>query len=126
MNFISALVYSVISSIIISLPLKIIEKLFTIDNICTKFLGYLLFSSILLVCFYVSFTIAALVGIDKANEWAFNYLTSFSLDFFILNPLLGYILVSLYYFSEKKSNFIEIIINKLLKNKIQSAKNDEI
>jgi hypothetical protein len=33
---------------------------------------------------FISLTIAALMGYEAANSWVFNYLTSFSLDFFIV------------------------------------------
>jgi hypothetical protein len=125
MNSLMALAYSIVSSLVIIIPVKIIEKIFSCESSCLKFFGYLIFSSILLVCYYVSFTIAALIGVEKANEWAVNYSTSFSLDFFVFNPLTGYFLVSLYYFTEQKSNCCSTALNKILKKVIDSAKLDE-
>lgn len=75
---------------------------------------------------YVCLTISALMGISESNRWAFNYFSSFSLDFFMINPIVNFIKVSLYEFSIKSTTFIAKIIYKLLKNQIENALKDEI
>jgi hypothetical protein len=66
------------------------------------------------------------MGISESNRWAFNYFSSFSLDFFMINPIVNFIKVSLYEFSIKSTTFIAKIIHKLLKNQIENALKDEI
>jgi hypothetical protein len=73
-------------------------------------LAYLIFSSAISACIYASLTLAALMGVEAANFWAFNYFTSFSLDFFLLNPLSNYIKVFFYYLSMKSTNLLAKII----------------
>jgi hypothetical protein len=51
-------------------------------------------------------TLAALMGVEAANLWAFNYFTSFSLDFFLVAPLTNYFKVSLYFFSITSTNLL--------------------
>jgi energy-converting hydrogenase Eha subunit A len=95
----TAILFSIISSIILGLPLIILETLFQIPSTVCKVFAYMIFSAGLILSFYISITLAALLGIDKANFWAFNYFTSFILDFFFINHISNYFKVSLYYIS---------------------------
>jgi hypothetical protein len=61
------------------------------------------------------------MGIDEANSWAFNYFTSFSLDFFFVSPLSNYFKVSLYYFSLSSTNILAKIIIFALKKSVENA-----
>jgi hypothetical protein len=106
----TAIIFSLVSAIIMGIPLGIIEKLFSIKYCVFKLLGYIIFAGALLICIYSSLTIAALMGVSKANQWAFNYFSSFSIDFFMFNPGFNYAKISLYYCSLKSSNFIAKII----------------
>jgi hypothetical protein len=81
------------------IPLGIIEKLFTVKYCAFKLFGYLIFSTALLVCIYSSLTIAALMGVTESNQWAFNYFSSFSLEFFMINPIFNYFKISIYFMS---------------------------
>jgi hypothetical protein len=104
MNLYTAIAFSVFSSVTLVIPLTLLEKLFSLDNKCFKLAAYLLFSSLLLVCIYSSLTIASIIGAEKSNEWAFNYFTSFSMDFFMINPIINFIKISVYQISYKSSN----------------------
>jgi hypothetical protein len=95
----TAILFSIVSSIIMGVPLGIIEKLFSIKYTIFKLMGYLIFSGALGICMYASLTIAALMGVSESNQWAFNYFSSFSIDFFMINPVVNYVKISLYYFS---------------------------
>jgi hypothetical protein len=95
----TAVLFSVVSSIILGVPLFIIEKLFSISFTGCKVFAYMIFSGCLLASIYASLTLAALMGLEAANLWVFNYFTSFSLDFFLVAPLTNYFKVSLYFFS---------------------------
>jgi hypothetical protein len=66
------------------------------------------------------------MGYEAANSWVFNYLTSFSLDFFIVQPISNYFKVTLYYFSINSTNILARIILFGLKSSIENAINDEI
>jgi hypothetical protein len=78
------------------IPLIIIEKIFLIGKTFFKILGFFVFLIALLTCTYISITIAALMGVNQSNAWAFNYITSFSIDFFIISPFKNFLLVSIY------------------------------
>jgi hypothetical protein len=66
------------------------------------------------------------MGYEAANSWVFNYLSSFSIDFFIVQPISNYIKVTLYYFSINSNKFLAKIILFALKSSIENAINDEI
>ena len=70
---------------------------------------------------YISLAGAALMGISEANQWAFNYFTSFSLDFFMVAPLINYLKVGLYQYSVNSTTFISQIIYLLIKGHIENA-----
>jgi hypothetical protein len=108
------------------IPLVLIEKLFSISFTFFKILGYFIFTAALLTCMYICITIAALMGVNESNAWAFNYFTSFSIDFFMINPLLNYIKVSIYQWSILYTHFIAVLIQKILKDKVENALKDEI
>jgi hypothetical protein len=102
----TAILFSIVSSILLGVPLFIIEKLFSVSYKGCKVFAYIIFSGCLLTCIYASLTLAALMGVEAANLWAFNYFTSFSLDFFLVAPLTNYFKVSLYYFSITSTNLL--------------------
>jgi hypothetical protein len=110
----TAILFSLVSAIIMGVPLVIIEKLFSIKYCIFKLFGYAIFTGALLVCMYSSLTIAALMGVSEANQWAFNYFSSFSIDFFMVNPSVNYAKISLYYCSLRSTNFISKLIQKAL------------
>lgn len=120
----TAILFSIVSSALLGVPLTIIEKLFSLKYVVFKILGYIIFTSTLITCMYICLTISALMGISESNEWAFNYFSSFSMDFFMINPIVNLIKVSLYEFSIKSTTFIAKIIYKLLKNHIEIALKD--
>jgi hypothetical protein len=106
----TAILFSIVSAALMGIPLGIIEKLFSLKYNVTKLFGYIIFSATLIICMYSTITIAALLGISESNKWAFNYFTSFSLDFFMINPMVNYIKISLYYMSLKSANFFSKLI----------------
>jgi hypothetical protein len=96
MKFYIAIIFSIFTTVSLVIPLTLIEKLFSLENKYFKLTAYLLFSSLLLICIYSSLTIASIIGAEKSNEWAFNYFSSFSMEFFMVNPVINFFKVSLY------------------------------
>lgn len=44
---------------------------------------------------YISLTIAAIMGVDKANEWFITYITAFFADMFAFQTMINFIKISL-------------------------------
>jgi hypothetical protein len=63
----TAILFSIVSAILVGVPLGIIEKLFSINYCIFKLAGYLIFSGATLVCVYAALTLAALMGVSEAN-----------------------------------------------------------
>ena len=77
MNTITAIVISILTSV----PVAVLKIILSKGLIC-RFLGGIIYIGILLTSFFVMLTNAALMGVEKSNEWTYAYLSSFFIDVF--------------------------------------------
>lgn len=77
---ISSTIFSVIISISVAIPMILLK--ITLNIVILKPLGVLISLGVLGLCFYISLTNAALMGVDKSNNWAFSYMNSWLIDSF--------------------------------------------
>ena len=66
-------------SVAIGVPIAIFNKIYKIKYM--NYLAIIIFIGICGLCFYMTLTNAALMGVEKSNEWAFSYFSSWILDF---------------------------------------------
>ena len=93
---IRSILLSIISALVLGIPMALVEKLFKLKNIIFKGLGTLIFLGTSLVALYASLTVAALMGVDESNNWVVNYLFSFVSEFSLVNPLVSLIKIQLF------------------------------
>ena len=86
-DLIASTLLSIITSIILAIPMKVVEKLFKLKNKYVKGLGLLIFIGAIGVSLYTTLTIAALIGTEDANKWTLAYFTSFLIDFSFMGPI---------------------------------------
>jgi hypothetical protein len=87
-NQVQAILLSIIMAIFFVVPVVIVQKLLAATNKFIVGVGVVLFFAFSLVGLYVCLTVAALLGSERANEWAFNYVTSFLTNFCFSSPVI--------------------------------------
>jgi len=80
-----------VSAIAFAVPSIIIKVFLTRNKFILKFIGLILTFMIFAVLYYIVLVSAALMGIDEANKWSFTYLTSFTIDMFLVASLVAII-----------------------------------
>lgn len=58
---------SIITSTLSSLPISILKIMLSKNNII-KYLGYILFSCVTILAFYIMITNSAIIGVDTSNK----------------------------------------------------------
>ncbi len=73
-----------------------IKKTLGSSNIIIKNIGIILSIGSVGVCIYAGLVVAAIIGLEKANDWAGAYTLSFLLDFFFSQPLNSFMSLSIF------------------------------
>ena len=114
---IRSILLSILTAIVLGIPMTLIEKLFKSKNRILRIVGAGIFIGVILVCLYVSLTVAALVGVEKSNSWAVSYAFSFFSEFAFITPIVCIIKVKLFRFSLNGGDFCLVGILKRLFSK---------
>jgi hypothetical protein len=75
--------------------MAIVQALFKIKKCVLKVFSTIIYISLNLLCFYVSLTVANLMGIDQSTEWTISYMTSFISSFFMIDPIINFFKINL-------------------------------
>ena len=115
---IRSILLSIVSAVLLSVPVIIVEKFFRSKSRIANFLGAFIFICVTLVSLYVSLTVSALLGIEEANKWAISYMISFFMEFALINPLICFVKVSLFLKANTSKGCIYNLVNSLIGKKI--------
>ena len=117
MNEYQALLLSILSTIIVNIPLIILQILLRSSFFLLKSLGAILTIASILVSLYAILTVAALMGKDESTKWAINYVTSYISSQFFIVPISTFfklLLANKYIMRQLTSNKCTSSITKLI------------
>ena len=96
----------------------VVERLFKFKSRFLKIIGVILFMGGILLSGYVSLAVAALIGVEKSNEWAVSYVTSFVSEFSVIGPLTSFLKINIFKKSLSNIGCLYRLIKKILQNQM--------
>ena len=79
---VASTLFAVIVAFLTSVPIIILKFFLTFTFL--KPLGIMMTLGLIGFCFFITLTNAALMGVDKSNDWAFSYFNSWLIDSFFI------------------------------------------
>ncbi len=79
-------------------------------------LGVLVVILLFALCFYMIMVNAALMGLDKSNDWTFSYVTSWLIDTFSIETLISFFRLKLFSSLIGSSNKMGIAFRNMMSN----------
>lgn len=98
----------IISTVLINIPVKILNYLFSSKLTFLKINGIFLYVATFFVSFYIMLVNAAIMGVDESNNWTYSYTISFLTDTFIIEIIGGFVKLNIFNLSIKSRFLLEI------------------
>jgi hypothetical protein len=87
LNQVQAILLSIISAVVISLPAALIMFFLSRESKLLKGFGVLIALGAILVALYAILVVAAMLGAEESTTWSVNYMTSFIMKQFFFSPI---------------------------------------
>ena len=91
MNEYQAMLFSIISTVVVNVPIAIIMVLMKTSVFILKWIGVLVNISLIFASLYAILTVSALMGQEESTKWAINYATSYITNQFFIVPLTTFV-----------------------------------